>query len=59
MAVGARKTLLCKGFSGERATGIEPAYPAWKASGTSSPLSVKMAVDLPISVFDLDRCGPY
>ena len=53
-----RKSLLCKGFSVERVTGIEPAWPAWKASGTGSRLSVKMAVDLRISVFDLDRCGP-
>ena len=43
----------------ERVTGIEPALPTWKASGTRSRLSVKMAVDLRISVFDLDRCGPY
>jgi hypothetical protein len=43
----------------ERVTGIEPAWPAWKASGTRSRLSVKMAVDLPVCVFDLDRCGPY
>jgi hypothetical protein len=43
----------------ERVTGIEPAYPAWKASGTRSRLRVKIAVDLRISVFDLDRCGPY
>src|ERR1019366_6776293 len=57
--VVARKPLLCKGFSGERVTGIEPAWPAWKASGTRSRLSVKMAVDLRIPVFDLDRCGPY
>jgi hypothetical protein len=56
--VGVRKTLLCKGFSVERVTGIEPAYPAWKASGARSRLSVKIAVDLPVSVFDLDRCGP-
>ena len=53
------KTLLCKGFSVERVTGIEPAWPAWKASGTRSRLSVKTAADLRISVFDLDRCGPY
>ena len=52
------KTLLCKGFSVERVTGIEPAWPAWKASGTRSRLSVKMVADLRISVFDLDRCGP-
>jgi hypothetical protein len=57
--VGARKTLLGKGVSVERVTGIEPAYPAWKASRTRSRLSVKMAVDLPVCVFDLDRCGPY
>jgi hypothetical protein len=56
---GRVKILLCKGFSVERVTGIEPAWPAWKASGTRSRLSVKMAVDLPVSVFDLDRCGPY
>ena len=43
----------------ERVTGIEPAWPAWKASVTRSRLSVKMGVDLRISVFDLDRCGPY
>src|ERR1019366_2898153 len=43
----------------ERVTGIEPAWPAWKASGTRSRLSVKMGVDLPVSVFDLDRCGPW
>ena len=43
----------------ERVTGIEPAWSAWKASGTRSRLSVKMAVDLPVCVFDLDRCGPY
>jgi hypothetical protein len=42
----------------ERVTGIEPAYPAWKASGIPSRLSVKMAVDLRISVCDLGRCGP-
>src|SRR5450755_494940 len=57
--VVARKPLLCKGFSRERVTGIEPAWPAWKASGTRSRLSVKMVADLRISVFDLDRCGPY
>jgi len=56
--VGAREPLLCKGFSVERVTGIEPAWLAWKASGTRSRLSVKMAADLPVSVFDLDRCGP-
>ena len=55
----ARKPLHSKGFSVERVTGIEPAWPAWKASGTRSRLSVKMAVDLRISVFDLDRCDPY
>ena len=42
----------------ERVTGIEPAWSAWKASGTRSRLSVKMAVDLPVCVVDLDRCGP-
>jgi hypothetical protein len=42
----------------ERVTGIEPAWSAWKASGTRSRLSVKIAVDLRISVVDLDRCGP-
>ena len=43
----------------ERVTGIEPAWSAWKASGTRSRLSVKIGADLRISVFDLDRCGPY
>ena len=43
----------------ERVTGIEPAWPAWKASETRSRLSVKIAVDLRISHFCLDRCGPY
>ena len=43
----------------ERVTGIEPACPTWKASGTRSRLSVKMVADLRISVFDLDCCGPY
>jgi hypothetical protein len=38
-------------------TGIEPAWPAWKASGTCSRLSVKLAGDRRVSVFDLDRCG--
>src|SRR5450755_2399012 len=52
------KTLAQQGFSVERVTGIEPAWSAWKASGTRSRVSVKMAVDLPVSVFDLDRCGP-
>ena len=56
--MGARKTLLCKGFSVERVTRIEPAWPAWKASGTRSRLSVKIAIDLRISVLDLDLCGP-
>ena len=42
----------------ERVTGIEPAWAAWKASGTRFRLSVKMAVDLPVYVFDLDRCPP-
>ena len=42
----------------ERVTGIEPAWSAWKASGTRSRLSVKIGADLRISVFDLDRCGP-
>src|SRR5665213_4634571 len=55
---GRRKTLAQKGFLVERVTGIEPAWPAWKASGTRSRLSVKMAVDLPVCVVDLDRCGP-
>jgi hypothetical protein len=36
-ALGARKSLLCKGFSVERVTGIEPAWPAWKAGAL--PLS--------------------
>jgi len=35
-STGARKTLLCKAFSVERVTGIEPAWPAWKTSGTPS-----------------------
>src|ERR1019366_10016945 len=30
------KTLAVQGFSVERVTGIEPAWSAWKASGTSS-----------------------
>jgi hypothetical protein len=54
-----QKSLLCRGFSVERVTGIEPAWPAWKASGTRSRLSVKMAADLPVSVFDLDRWCPW
>jgi hypothetical protein len=58
MAVGARKSLLCKGFSVERVTGIEPAWPAWKASGTRSRLSVNMGAELRVSVLDLDRCCP-
>jgi hypothetical protein len=53
------KILACKGFSVERVTGIEPAWPAWKASETRSRLSMKMGADLPVSVFDLDRCDPY
>src|SRR5450755_3301298 len=57
--VVARKPLLCKGFSVERVTGIEPAWPAWKASGTRSRLSVKIVLYLRISVHDLDRCSPY
>src|SRR5450755_224108 len=56
---GRAKTLAVQGFSVERVTGIEPALPTWKASGTRSRLSVKMAVDLRISAFDLDRCDPY
>jgi hypothetical protein len=55
---GGSKTLAQQGFPVERVTGIEPAWSAWKASGTRSRLSVKMAVDLHISVFDLDRCSP-
>ena len=56
---GRAKTLAVQGFSVERVTGIEPAWSAWKASGTRFRLSVKTAVDLRISVVDLDRCGPY
>jgi len=43
----------------ERVTGIEPAWPAWKASGTRSRLSVKIGDELRTSVVDLDRCGPH
>ena len=35
------KTLAQQGFPPERVTGIEPAWPTWKASGTRSCLSVK------------------
>ena len=42
----------------ERVTGIEPALPTWKASGTCSRLSVKTVTDLCVSIFDLDRCCP-
>jgi len=56
---GRSETLAQQRFSVERVTGIEPAWPAWKASVTRSRMSVKMALDLRISVVDLDRCGPY
>src|SRR5665213_4366269 len=59
MACAQRKPCCTRENPVERVTGIEPAWPAWKASGTRSRLSVKMAVDLPVCVFDLDRCGPY
>jgi len=49
------KTLILQGFSGERATRIEPALPTRKASGTPSRLSVNIRADLRIPVFDLDR----
>ena len=38
------ETLARQGFPVERVTGIEPAWSAWKASGTRSFLSVKMAL---------------
>ena len=50
---GRSETLAQQRFSVERVTGIEPAWSAWKASGTRSSLSVKMAVDLRISVLIL------
>src|SRR5665213_1908031 len=53
------ETLAQRGFSVERLTGIEPAWSAWKASGTSFRLSVNVGSELRGCVFDLDRRWPW